>query len=1132
MKNVNFTNKDCYAQKLTFYMSRQVIPFILSLIISIGVSAQELKKITIINDDISFKELFKEIERQTGYVFFYNNSHFDDSKKLTINTRDQSVDQLLKEVLPEDLTFQIGEEKITIVIKDQDIKSNSQSQKKTITGKVVDDEGNELPGVNVVIKETSTGTVTDVDGTYSLSIDDVENAVLVFSYVGYVSEEFQVGDQSIINVTMVQDITALSEVVVIGFGTQKKSDVTGAISSVKSSDLENRSTPNAAKAMQGKVAGVQVMNNSGAPGSQTEVRIRGFSSNGSSGPLYIVDGLKVPNLDYLDSENIESIEVLKDGASAAIYGAEAGNGVVLITTKTGKKGDGRIFFNGTYTLSTLGRKMDLLKADEYINYIKEAGVTDDELDKFYYNDPSSYVNNKLADTDWQDESFTTGYQQRYSLGFEGGNDKGSLFLSLNYLDHDGIVVGSQDTYTRITSQLNASYNFKEWLDVGITNSLEKSKLKQVTESGVTNKSATSMIYIVDPLTPVEYSDGVIGASSAIQEAVANGYSPYQNKETGNYYGFSHWVSFGNPYGLINRDNVYSDVLNVNGTIYANLKPIKNLVVTSRFGYRTQNVYNYDYTPPHWNDPGAYTVDPELSAKQTSSLYYQWENFFNYNLDIKKSTITAMGGMSVINNTSNNVMATTFGLESLRDNYLYLDYSTPAAIDNIGGNTSESAQIAYFGRLSWTHDERYNLQFNYRADSYDAAYLDLKHNWGHFPSVSAGWTISNEPFMRGVNKDFLSFAKLRASYGKNGSISNLGGYMYSSSLVTGNYYYMNGTFYTGIYPNEYLANPKLRWEESIQLDLGLDIWFLNDRLNFTADYFNKNTDGLLIQSASSLITGTSYVFQNVGVVNNQGYEFELEWKDNINNDFKYDIKANLATVTNNVDEYKGEGVRIEGTDVANTDITVTYFEEGYPVWYLRGYKLEGIDQSDGSPIFKDMDSDGIITAEDKTYIGDAIPDFTYGATVTLNYKNFNFLVFGTGSQGASIMYGITNTGNPNLNRPRFFYDERWTSESQNAKRPSALYQTDPKYLSSDAMLFDGSYFKIKQIQLGYNFPGELLEKIKVSSLRAYVSLEDFFTFTSYPGLDPEIRTNSTYSMAVDEGGYPIAKSIMFGLNLSF
>jgi len=1091
-------------------------------------------KLTLKMDHVKVIDVLDEIENKSEFYFLVNQKLVDLDRIVDVDVEELSIDNILDDLFDgTDVTHKVNEH--LIILTTEKSEANNQKvlqQQKKIKGSVTDQSGEPLPGVTVVLKGTSNGTITDINGEYS--IDNIsEGSTLLFSFIGMKTQEILVGDQNVINIVLEQETVGIEEVIAIGYGTQKRSNVTGAISSVKSTDLANRSTASAATALQGKSAGVQVINNSGAPGQSSTIRIRGFSSNGVSDPLYIVDGLKVPNLDYLETENIESIEILKDGASAAIYGAEAGNGVVLITTKKGKKGEGSMFYNMTYSISSLAKKFDILNANDYVQFLKEIGTAQEDLDNYYFENPSSYVNNKLADTDWQDVMFTQGYTQRHTIGFQGGNDRGSLYMSLGYHDSNGILIGSQDSYKRITGQFNATYNIKKWLDIGINNSIDKSKLRQITESDVVHGSTVSQIYTMDPLTPVEYSDGFTGASDRIQRAVEDGYAPLQNPGTGNYYGSSYW-SLLNPYSLLKRDNKFTESFNVNGTVYVNVKPIKGLVFTSRLGYRLGNVYNYSYTPPYWMKADEFSTSQNLSSMEMGSNYYQWENFANYQFTVKKSEFSINSGMSYIYSRTHFVRASTDQLKGMADNFLYLNYSTGAANDIVSGTLTEKAQIAYFGRLSWSYDNRYNLQVNFRADAYDSAFLDIDNAWGYFPSISGGWTVTNESFMKDRNTDFLSSLKLRASYGKNGSISNLGGYMYAASLAPdANFNYaMAGQLYLPINPSDYLANPNLRWEESVQFDAGIDMRFFRDRLSFTADYYNKNTEGMLIESTANLTTGTKKVFQNVGMVNNHGFEFDLEWKEKLSQDFSYSVRANLGTVSNKVTEYKGKGTRIEGDDVNGTGIFVTNFEEGYPVWYLLGYKTIGIDETNGKPIFEDVNNDDIINSDDRTYIGDGIPDFTYGATITLNYKNFDLLLYGTGSYGADIMYGGLAAQAPGLNIPHFMFDNRWTADNPTASRPSALYQQTKEYLASDAMVFNGSFFKIKQIQLGYNLPAELLQKIRVSSLRTFVSLDNFFTFTSYPGLDPEIRWNTTYNMAIDGGGYPVPKSVMFGINLAF
>lgn len=1013
------------------------------------------------------------------------------------------------------------------------------SQAKKVTGVVTDEQGEPLIGATIFLTNSS-GTITDFNGAFTL--DNVpENAVLIISYVGYETLQVSVAGKSKIEVQLKSDVNTLDDVVVIGYGVQKKSNVTGAISSIKSEDLLNVPVANAASALQGKVSGVQIVNNSGAPGASPTIRIRGYSSNGSSDPLFVVDGLRVASLEYLEPSSIESIEILKDAASAAIYGAEAGNGVVLVTTKSGKKGDTKITFDAQFSYSSLANKTDLMNAEQYINYYSEANASfSTMLNTYYNNQPSSVYKGKPADIDWQDEAFNTGKMQKYNLGIQGGNDKGDFYLSLGYMDNDGIIVGDKDFYKRFTTQINASYKVRKWLEVGTNNALQYSKYNQVSE-GATEYGIMRTIQQIDPLTPPEYTNGL---PAWLESSIAGGTHPIKNPGTGNYYGIS-WVNGNpnNPLMELHRDEANNKSFSINGSTYLNLKPIDGLVITSRLGYNFANITNKTYTAPSINSFGE-TTDRglSLSSSQTTTRYYQWENFANYNFELFGSEFSVMGGMSYKDSEVDYIFGKTNELSGDTPNFQYLDYSTNSAIDAVKGNLALQRQIAYFGRLSWSYLNRYNVQVNFRADSYDSAYLHMDNKWGYFPSISAGWTITNENFMKDIDPKGLSYAKLRASYGKNGSISNLGGYMYASILKSGatdwsgyttanNSYWMNGKLYVGTYPNEYLANPKLRWEESKQFDIGLDLRFFDHKMSVTADYYHKITDGLLVSSEAPLTTGTSYVYQNLGKVRNTGFEFEVDWKDCISKDFGYNIKANIATVSNKVTEYLGEGTRINGSTIRNSSSPLSYFEEGYPLWYLRGYKVDKINPDTGEVIFKDIDGEEGITDADRTNIGNGIPKFTYGITLSMNYKNFDFMVYGAGSQGSKLFYGIINAGDNWYNKPTFLYNDRWTASNTNASMPSPLYQNDERFYNSDAFVFDASFFKIKQIQLGYTLPKSLLKKMSITSLRAFVSLDNFFTFTSYPGSDPEVRSTTSSAMAMDIGGYPIAKSVSFGFNIS-
>jgi len=1003
--------------------------------------------------------------------------------------------------------------------------------KVTVSGTVVDEQGLPMIGAGVLEKGTVNGVITDLDGNYSLTLP--AGSTIEFSCIGYIPKEVVVNESGTLNVKLDIDNLQIEESVVIGYGVQKKSNVTGAISSIKSDDLKSGSITNAASALQGKVSGVQVVNNSGAPGSTPVLRVRGYSSNGSSDPLYVVDGLKVSNISYLDPSSIERMEVLKDAASAAIYGAEAGNGVILITTKSGNKGNSKVTFDAQWTFSNLAHKVELMDAAQYTEFYTESGG--DTFTSLY-----NTYNIAGTDTDWQNEMYETGKMQKYSVGLQGSNDKGNFFATISYINNQGMVVLDRDFYKRISGQINASYNIKPWLQITTNNTISAVDNNAISENNI-RTGIMKEVLLADPLTPVYYTSENLPAR--MQNWIATGLHPFQG-EDGQYFGYSWARDASNPYASVYASQGQNRTFYVNGSTALNLSPIKNLVLTSRLGYSLYNVYTDSYVPTRMTKYFADTDSQlDLKAGGTTVRYYQWENFANYTYETNNAgNFSAMLGMSYSNKEISTVSGKTNDLSSEASNFRYLNYSTNSADDYVYGNLSYARQIAYFGRLSWDYLGRYNFQANFRADSYDSAYLDLDHNWGFFPSVSAGWVFSSENFMQPVVGDVFSYGKLRASWGVNGSISNLGGYMYAATLNAGQYdlatmtanmsYWMNGQLYTGVYPSSTLANPKLRWERSKQFDLGLDLRWFDGRLSTTIDYYSKLTDGLLVQSVAPLSTGASTVYRNLGQVTNKGVELEVDWKDKIG-DFNYGVKANFSTVKNLVKEYAGEGVRIEGATLLGSSAALTYFEEGYPLWYIRGYKLNGSDPETGAPVFEDVDGDGTITDADRTNLGSGIPKFTYGLTLTVGWKNFDLMVYTTGAAGNKLVYGMMTTDpSSRANRPLFCYDDRWTSSNTSASMPSALYQVnDQRIYNSSAYVFDASFFKIKQIQLGYTLPKNLVEKMYLESVRAYVSIDNYFTFTKYPGSDPELNASGS-AMAVDYGAYPMAKSISFGVNLSF
>ena len=679
------------------------------------------------------------------------------------------------------------------------------------------------------------------------------------------------------------------------------------------------------------------------------------------------------------------------------------------------------------------------------------------------------------------------------------------------------------------------YKIKDWLKVGTTNQIEKYNVRSVSSQNEYG-SLFSGVMLMDPLTAPVYSADNL--PQHMQNAMAHGKHLMQD-ENGNYYGVSNWYTGENYNPLIMRDNgiTRNSGFNVNGSIYGEFTPFGGFTFTSRFGYRLSGTRSSSVSLPFYGNSTQSRDYVDISGTSSTTIYYQWENFANYMKTFNKAhTVTAMLGMSYQEQTYDYVNA---GLSAngehavLQNNplFYYLNYGSASATKSLGGEKTRTAKMSYFGRIGYDYKGRYMIQASLRADAADLSLLPASNRWGYFPAVSAGWTISEENFFEPI-KNYVTSFKLRGSWGQNGSLAALSGYPYSTDMSSsGIYSFVTGNSYiTGVSPLS-LGNDELKWETSEQWNVGFDARFLRDRLTLGFDYFDKKTKDLLVTGTKpSLIIGGSTSPINAGNVSNKGVEFELGWRDNIK-DFNYSIRANLATLKNEVTYLDPSLERVAGTNYHTYPIS--YFEKGYPVYYFRGYKFAGVDPVTGDPTFADVDGDGVVTENDRTYIGDAIPDFTYGITLTAAYKGLDLTVFGTGSYGNDIFHASYRPDYKESNKMKeVFYDNRWTVDNPNGTVPRSNANNMDKYITSDAMVYDGSYFKIKQIQLGYTLPKSWLNKVYIGNMRLYCSLDDFFTFTKYPGFDPESSSNATSGMGIDKGGYPTSKKVVFGINVEF
>lgn len=998
----------------------------------------------------------------------------------------------------------------------------------TVSGQVIDETDQPIIGAAVMQQGTTNGVATDVDGNYSITAP--AGSILVFSFIGYQDATHVVpSSNTTVTIKLQIDTEMLEETVVVGYGVQRKSDLTGAISQVKSDDIGTRTITNAEQALQGKTAGVQIFNTSAKPGSSGTIRIRGVSSNGSSDPLFVVDGNIANDISNIDPSDIESMEVLKDGASAAIYGARAGNGVILITTKRGQ-GDGRVSYSYQLTSQRIGRMPSLMNAQEYMQYYLEDGRFDQSK---YDRDWDG-----KTDTDWVKETFEPSLMHHHTLNFQTGNEKGSLYVSLSYLDNNGTMKGDDDRYTRLTGMFNASWKFKPWLELTTNNQFSRYQVITFDDNNEYGTNPILSAMQLDPLTPVLYSADNL--PQHMIDIINNPlYGELLGDGNGNYYGVSNFMlnSTVNPFISRAAGKTTRKGFNFNGSTALNITPIKGIVFTTRLGYNYRSNDSYGYVNDYYANANAHQNYGSVEASSGSPTYWQWENFVNWSHRFGKHDITAMAGTSYNERRTFTVSGSyygsdgDFGFKYDDPRFFYFAYANGSANKTLtGGEEIFTRNLSYFGRVNWNYGRKYMLQVSLRADAADSSILPADNRWGYFPAVSGGWTISEEEFMQGT-RNWLSFLKLRLSWGQNGSTASLSNYMYANVINS------SGSYTTGLDPITYGAeyspsstgNYKLKWETSEQTNVGIDARFLSDKLSFSADYFRKETKDLIVSGIRpSNVVGVTVSPVNAGNVVNSGFEFETRWQHRIG-DFSYSVSANFSTLKNKVTYVHESLSQIDGATYHQLG-TVTRFEVGQPAWYFYGYKYLGVDPTTGDAIFEDTNKDGIVSNQDKTNIGSGIPTYNYGLTITADWKNFDLRIFGAGAGGNQI-WCLLNRADYAVNKLTVFTADRWTPTHTNATQPRAGASNYAEYMISSAAVFKGDYFKIKQIQLGYNVPAKLLKKVKLQALRVYGSLDDWFTFSSYPGFDPEISGTGN-SLGIDRGSYPNTKKLVFGVNVSF
>lgn len=1010
------------------------------------------------------------------------------------------------------------------------------------SGTVTDKDGETLPGVSVVIKGTTVGAATNIDGFFKFTSAKPEET-LVFSMVGYVTQEIQARADVPLKITLVSTTVGLQELVVIGYGTQKKSVVTGAISSVKSKDLENMPILRIEQALQGRTTGVTIASSSGQPGAPSTVRVRGTTTINNSNPLYVIDGVPIDNggIDYLNSDDIESIEVLKDAASAAIYGTRAASGVIIVTTKKGKvagmqvgSGKMQVSFNGYFGVQSPAKKLDILDATNYATLRNEASVNGGG--PVIFDNPSQYG----TGTDWQNTIFNKqALIQNYELSISGGNDRSTYYTSMGYNSQEGVIATQISNYKRLNLRFNSAHKINNWLrfgnNIGYSHIKSQGSLNTNSEYGGPLSSAINL----DPITLEVITDPAVANAPPYSD------HPVVRDGNGNPYGISSYVGqeMSNPLAYIQTklgNFGWSD--NLVGNIYAEIEPIKGLKIRSDGGAKLAFYGDESFTPVAYLNSYTYVAVNSYYRSSNKGLIWNWENTASYTRSFGKHTGTILIGTSAYSENSQGVNVTYKNLPVNTFDEASMNYNIPAT-DRVGGGweTPYHKVSSIFARLIYNYNEKYLFTGIIRRDG--SSRFGSNNKYGYFPSASVGWVTSREDFW--PKNEVVTFLKIRGSYGVNGN-DNIRDFAYMSTVSGGRNYTFGPDNYVIGYSPDAPANPDLKWEQTSQLDIGFEANLFTDlRLSF--DWFNKYTTGMLQDVILPGYVGTGNPLGNVGSMSNKGVELEVGYNRMLG-DFNLGFNGNCSFLKNEITDL-GTVQYITGATFQSSQYEISRLAVGQPIGAFYGFETLGIFQSEsqvqnyvgpsGNPIqpnakpgdfkFADLNEDGKIDASDRTFIGDPTPTWSYGFTLTAAWKGLDVMVFCQGVAGNDVFNAMRRLDIPTAN---------WTSDALGRWTGPNTSNTYPRLVVGDPngnfskpssfYLTNGAYFRFKTIQIGYTFPKQWISKAGIDNLRLYVMTNNLLTFTKYQGFDPEIGGSS---YGIDRGVYPQARSFMVGLSVS-
>ena len=1102
---------------------------------------------TIESNSLTVKDVLNKIEKESEYIFFYMDKSIDLNRKVSVNAKEQQVDKILEQIFSGTNTkYYISDRQIILSkTKLNPIPADMQQNGKTITG-VVQDALGPIAGANIIVKGTTNGNITDMDGKFTLENVPV-NAVLVVSYIGFTSQEIRVGNQTSFNITLQEDSEALDEVVVVGYGVMKKKDLTGAVAQVGSNSLKDLKVSHPTEAMAGKLAGVQVQQVGGQPGQAATIRVRGSGSiTASSAPLYVVDGypLGEQNLNAINPNDIESIEVLKDASAAAIYGSRAANGVVLVTTKSGKAGKVSVSLDIYAGFQNVTKKMDLMNAQEFVEFSREAfnnhyvesvpgASASDPLNmrpsgnRYRYPgiyDDASYIASLGAGTDWQDEIFRTSPVQNYQLTVTGGDEKTKYMFSAGYFKQEGVVINSD--YERFSARAKIDSELNSWLKMGVNLAPTYMNANKTTQGHWASDGVINAALATSPVVPVYNEDGT-WASQAMYAVASDGLTGVPN-----------------AVALTHIHNYDTDLrLFSNG--YIELSLMKNLKLKSTIGADIREYRGEYFRPATIPNNGNVAPLPSTERKATekSTEIVNWlnENTITYFGSWDKHELDAVAGFTAQKNIYRYTEAT--GSDFPNDQIQTINNAT---VKSSKSERNTWTLLSYLARVNYRYDNRYYLTASIRADG--SSRFGKNNRYGYFPSGSVAWRLSQEDFLKDVK--WLSDMKIRASYGITGN-NNIGDYASIGIMENANYVLGTGTgnIVNGAAQKSF-SNADLTWEKTRQTDLGFEISVLDSRLSLSLDLYYRKTTDLLMNVDIPTITGFDKAMQNIGKMRNKGLEITLSGTPFRSKDFTWDATGNISVNRNKVLALgpTGDPILSDG-GAGTTHITMI----GQPIGSFYGYKMLGIfktqdelnsyphlaDTHVGDVMFEDVTGDQKIDADDRTIIGNNMPDFTWGMTHTFAYKNFDASISLQGVVGNDVLHlgrRFYTQGEGNQNQLKEMMG-RWQSETNPGSGwiPRANSQpTGQNNAISSRWVESGSFLRVNNLTVGYTLPDAFTKKCGMQRARLYVSTQNLLTITSYSGYNPEtsFKEDNVTAPGTDYGMYPLYRTCTFGINVTF